>query len=923
MFARCLLCLEAGEEPKRVAGAVGALLGRPAALHVVAVLAGPARGWVLGARPQNAEWRRHDWSLSELQGAFRAVADEVTAEVVWEFDHEGLREAVREQRCECVALAVSGERLPRRVFELVSLAELCERPVLWLGGVRSGRAGRRAVVLYEGDVRRVARALALLRDRLGPGDELLLLARGAPDPRLVAPAEVAELAGLACRLRSVGLDAELGELRARLTAFLEEEGVDLVVLVPEAIRPLTALAARWLGWDELSRGDPSLLVLAPEERPAGTPPPLDAPDVLLVRGRARVCVVSRASLGGPRPPADSVVVVARGERLAELAPRSGVAEFSWTDPEQAPAVLGFGRATASEDVLAGVELVVRVVDPGPAPLVLADADLDGEALAALARAAAAARARLLVVRTRRERSCGSVRQALRDAALEPVVFDAHLLLDTGGGDDVPPEARGVILLRLGRRLRFAGLDVRALCVLPTPLLPSCTAGLRVLSATDEVGLREALAAERAPPKGGAGRSAALRALADATALEDARVEVEFDNAAARGRLLRLVGEARRSVHLQTYIVHDDPTTRTLEAALVAAAARGVAVRVLVDSLYSLHGSFGLRNALLERLAETPGVEVRPLAPVGPLPGLVELKRRCHRKLVVVDAARALVTGRNLAESYFTSFSEVALVPDDPWERVPWLDAGALLEGPLVARVEEAFLASWREAGGEEVPPGEERPAERSLRTHARLVLHEGLLDANTLEAYACLVRSARRRITAVNTFPLIHELEHLLLAALARGVRVRLLIGNVRPKHGRERTPFASANPLRDVADELVRGHLDPLVEAGAEVVEARVFPEPGWGWRVESVWPHVHAKFLAADGECFAVGSANFDATASYWESEALLLVEDPESTRRLEAALDALFAAGARLDPGDPSWRDGAPRRARLRRFWPRVLG
>ena len=50
---------------------------------------------------------------------------------------------------------------------------------------------------------------------------------------------------------------------------------------------------------------------------------------------------------------------------------------------------------------------------------------------------------------------------------------------------------------------------------------------------------------------------------------------------------------------------DDDVGTAVEAALAAAGARGVAVRVLVDSLHGLHGSFGAHNPLLDRLGDAP------------------------------------------------------------------------------------------------------------------------------------------------------------------------------------------------------------------------------------------------------------------------------------------------------------------------------
>jgi phosphatidylserine/phosphatidylglycerophosphate/cardiolipin synthase-like enzyme len=86
-------------------------------------------------------------------------------------------------------------------------------------------------------------------------------------------------------------------------------------------------------------------------------------------------------------------------------------------------------------------------------------------------------------------------------------------------------------------------------------------------------------------------------------------------------------------------------------------------------------------------------------------------------------------------------------------------------------------------------------------------------------------------------------------------------------------------------------------------------------------VSPHVHAKVVSVDGRVCAVGSANLDITAGYWESELVLLVEDPAITAALEARIEELAAGSERVDRADPAWQATARRRQWLRR-WPGVL-
>jgi phosphatidylserine/phosphatidylglycerophosphate/cardiolipin synthase-like enzyme len=116
---------------------------------------------------------------------------------------------------------------------------------------------------------------------------------------------------------------------------------------------------------------------------------------------------------------------------------------------------------------------------------------------------------------------------------------------------------------------------------------------------------------------------------------------------------------------------------------------------------------------------------------------------------------------------------------------------------------------------------------------------------------------------------------------------------------------------------------MDALVAAGAEGYQFAVSDVPGWDGALGVVLPHVHAKIVSADGAACAIGSANLDITAGYWESEILLVVQDPAVAGALEARLDALIARSVRVDPADPAWQQLASRRAWLSRHWPAIIG
>jgi cardiolipin synthase len=325
----------------------------------------------------------------------------------------------------------------------------------------------------------------------------------------------------------------------------------------------------------------------------------------------------------------------------------------------------------------------------------------------------------------------------------------------------------------------------------------------------------------------------------------------------------------------------------------------------------------MRNPLIERLQTYPQMEVRLIRPVTGVPSLEDLKRRDHRKLVVADGRVALLGGRNVAHEYYTGFHEVEVTPATPWRQVPWLDAGARVEGPVVAGLEGSFCEAWTEAGGagfDVVDPP------RSGGTRARVVVHRGLREATTLETYLALIDGARSHLYVVTGFPLLLEIQHALLRALRRGVRVRTLFGHVAPTHGAGLFEGDLAK-ARVAATSLAHSRMDALVAAGAEAYQLVVRDVAGWATDLGPVRPHVHAKAVSADGEICAVGSANLDATGSYWESEVLLLVEDAPIAARFEADADRLIASSVRVDRDDPEWQRLARGREWLQ-HWPGVL-
>jgi phosphatidylserine/phosphatidylglycerophosphate/cardiolipin synthase-like enzyme len=890
-YQRILMLTDLGADPHPACEAIRRFA--PSATHVTVIAQQPPRllAWVMPAAPPdlNDAARR---TLDDLRQAAEGTAAAVNVALESELTAEAVAEAVATYDIDLVVVG----SLPLRTLSLV--AELRRRAVVPVLCAREAAAPRTA----EGANRLLCVGLSLsgrravikfLRAHGDPADRAVVLS-----PRPLAEADLIELREVAGIAPTVELAGDIHQPLRHLLGPEARQQIDLVVL--PRVPPVVLLGIP---------SGPPVLILPPLRAPAREwERAIDMPDLVddgaLIRARLEYAV----GIGRRTPIADQEVafvraaeIVARGtSRRGEVELHSGVGAFLGV-------LRTYGKDTA--DTLASVETRAAVLRAGPKNLVLFDAEIERDELSLIRTATWADP---VGVRVRSIRSCSSLRAKLRAAGLPPYVIDAGAVLGEGEALDVPAQVDAVRLARTAARMRSDGFPIVAI-VYHGPHQPS-TKGFVAVRPNE-------IAALAAPPHSAIAIPTSVSTRLDMTTASETisgnRIEVELDNEKARGWLLSSIDASRQRVHLQVYMALDDDVGRPVEAALAAAGARGVTVRVLVDSLHGLHGSFGAHNPILDRLSSRPGVELRVSKPIRGPASLEDLKQRDHRKLMVVDGNVALLGGRNLSHEYYTGFGEVRLTPGTTWRVVPWLDAGARVEGPAVAALERSFLQAWTDAGGTAFDITAAAPAGT---TAARVVVHRGLRDANTVEAYLALIETARSHVYAVNGFPLLLEIQHALLRALKRGVRVRTLFGNLTPRHGD--TPFGGPwAAARTAATSLVHSRMDALVAAGGDCYEFVVPKQPGWDPAVGDVRPHVHAKAMSADGRLCAVGSANLDVTAGYWENELVLVVQDETIARGVEARFDQLIGASARVDPTDPEWRHRAELRGWMR-YWPSVL-
>lgn len=916
MFRRLLILFDASANPEQVLTAARRLAPSPESVHLYGV--SPERRDLEAPRPPSLNALDHlwegmrDWHVAT--GIGHQLEDHLSADAV--------TRSARQHRSDLVIVGPLLGTSPRsRVSAILALAIRERLPVLSVGAhcPAAPSPTSRLAIAVPPDGRGLGSVASFLASH-APTRELIALTTGEVPEKAHEVHALSEALGVQETVRIEELSLSPLDRAEAFEEAARRWGADLMLVATDAVDEMYARMVAIFGARALQESYVPTLLLP---RTLPTSPIFEerhaVSDALLLPGHAPRFAVEQVGLMPTVtvPPPGILTAFESGAPLGGAQHQGGTATLpaSWFSHIRA----GHTRALAFAFDSASRELAPCHVLAPERPLLLIDSHITW--------------ATLQDTLTRLEDTCHPVFVRMRDS--EPLdthrerlhkllpglgtllLIDASAWLDDARADDVPRLVDAQRLLRLGTRLAMAGAAISAIVTRDEnkPAHPF----VRTLTPSELAHLPEGHAPTPLPiPDEPDTFSRELTLAGGSRCVGGHTIDFELDNAREREAVIAAIDGARSTVHWQCYIVEDDAVTARFAEALKRAAARGVHVRLLADALYSGHDSFGAMNPALVLLARTPHVEVRAIAPLSGLPSLQALKQRNHRKLLLIDTERAFITGRNMGAPYYTSFEEVALERTSHYREVPWLDCGASLSGPLVSELERAFLAEWLRAGGTEFPV---RSASPSGGMTARLVLHEGLKDTHTLDTQLALIRHARSRLVLVNTFPLLLEIQNALVAALHRGVRVEVLFGSVRPHFGQQ-GHFAGGT-LREVADRYVRSRLDAVIDAGGIAYEFAMPPAPNWEPELERVFPHVHAKVLVCDTRAVAVGSANLDVTAAYWESEALLVVHDAPFAERMLAAVAPLLARSRRIDREDTRWRAEAEQRAWVSRNWPSLVG
>lgn len=310
-------------------------------------------------------------------------------------------------------------------------------------------------------------------------------------------------------------------------------------------------------------------------------------------------------------------------------------------------------------------------------------------------------------------------------------------------------------------------------------------------------------------------------------------------------LLGDIGRARHHIHLETYIICDDPLGRLIADALMQKAREGVEVRFIYDDV----GCWNVPDAFFNRM-KAAGVMVYSFIPVKFPAFTSKVNYRNHRKLCVVDGKVGYIGGMNMAMRYVKGRNGQ-----------PWRDTHLRIKGGGVYGIQRAFLIDWYFVDRKLITSRAYYPVQTGVDSNDCImqIVTDGPVSEwpEMMQGYVRILLEAKRYVYIETPYFLPTEpvMFAMRTAALA-GVDVRLMI----PLHSDAKfVEWASRSYVRESVNSGVDVY---LYVAGFN-----------------------HSKLLVADDSLSICGSTNVDFRSFENNFEANAVVYDRQTALRMKS--------------------------------------
>ncbi|MCV9997445.1 phospholipase D family protein [Pararhizobium sp. YC-54] len=423
-----------------------------------------------------------------------------------------------------------------------------------------------------------------------------------------------------------------------------------------------------------------------------------------------------------------------------------------------------------------------------------------------------------------------------------------------------------------------------------------------------------------------------------------------DNMAAFALRAVSARKAGRSLDLQYYYWKNDLTGRMLIREVLAAADRGVRVRLLLDDINA-----GLHDRMCLSLDGHPNIEVRLFNPSRARTDRFRrgfemmlrpfrATRRMHNKQWIADGRLVIAGGRNIGDAYFDADEQSNFRDLDVWMLGPVVEDSATIfdlywNSPVVVPI-----GSLRTPGAHYLPAFRAKLEKiaatsggRHYVAHADSAMQDGrLLPVETAlhwTSTAMLVSDPpEKAFLQKRSNWVMRELMPVLTSA-QHGVRVispyfipgAQGIAEIARLVQRQVTVEVLTNSLAATDVAAVHGgyanYRKALLKGGAALFELKATHEFGDPQRMSlfgSRGASLHTKAFTVDGKTGFVGSMNFDPRSASLNTEMGVLFTHPALVKEVEAIFDAETSPEnsfrLSLDKGRLRWHDRAGDEARV---------
>lgn len=303
-------------------------------------------------------------------------------------------------------------------------------------------------------------------------------------------------------------------------------------------------------------------------------------------------------------------------------------------------------------------------------------------------------------------------------------------------------------------------------------------------------------------------------------------------------VLETIENAKSSVRMFSYMFGNDATGQEVLAALSAAARRGLAVYLIIDSFGS---------------GDTPHEFFAPLTAAGGHYLCFNSRWnlgyfvRNHQKILIADETQAVIGGFNITDHYF------GRAGDESWQ-----DFGAIISGDKVALLSIYYDQLWELSDGKGIQYRKLRRLIKNWSGQSGAIRWLIGGPTNRMSPWALQLK---RDMSAAQSIDLVSAYFTPSQSVLRRLSKVT--------RKGASRIILAGKTDNRATIGA-ARSLYKYLLKRGAQIYEFKPYP--------------LHMKMLVIDDACY-IGSSNLDVRSLFINMEIMLRIEDAALAKHLRS--------------------------------------